>query len=550
MNILPFYIRESSTTRLLTVLFFTVASGITNALFILSINRLLNELPASRAHFLWCVGWFGLYLWFGKVAARQMNMLNNELFYDLSRKVLKKLIRSEYTDFEKIRREEIIGSLVHDATSISHSSNLLIYSLSAVLTIVICLAYLATISGLGFLWITTGVLAGICAPVYLNRNSPEVWKQIREKSQVYSGHLNDLIAGFKELSMNGNKMQDFFDNALLSSLAENRKLKTIGNDHYIKVQTTGSFIIFSALIGFVSFAKLQGLGQGLVVSSTIVFLYITSPLLMIIRAFSTFKQTSVAIHKLEEFIRKISGKEATGPVPARQGPRLEEWSRLVLKDVKYTHQDSSRRMFHIGPVNLELNRGEIVFLTGGNGSGKTTLIKLLLGLYKPQGGKVCFQGNGPDVCSAADSDEFRRHFSPVFFDFHLFRKLYGIELQGKDLLLNQYLRELHLHNKVTVTGGQFDTTDLSHGQRKRLSLLAALLEERSFFVFDEFASEQDPEFKHYIYTTIFPNLKRQGKTVLVITHDMQYFHRCDHLYKMEYGRISKLNAREVPMLEG
>ena len=83
------------------------------------------------------------------------------------------------------------------------------------------------------------------------------------------------------------------------------------------------------------------------------------------------------------------------------------------------------------------------------------------------------------------------------------------------------------------------TIDLSRGQRKRLALLTAYLEDRPFYIFDEWSSDQDPVFRKIFYTQILPELKARGKAILVISHDDPYFHLADRCIKMEDGKLQQ-----------
>jgi putative pyoverdin transport system ATP-binding/permease protein len=97
--------------------------------------------------------------------------------------------------------------------------------------------------------------------------------------------------------------------------------------------------------------------------------------------------------------------------------------------------------------------------------------------------------------------------------------------------------QLQLEHKVRIDKGQFSTLDLSQGQRKRMVLLSAYLDNRPFCVFDEWAADQDPIFKKVFYTKLLPDLKRQDKTVVVITHDDQYFGVADRCIKLVDGLL-------------
>src|SRR5258706_5868064 len=114
----------------------------------------------------------------------------------------------------------------------------------------------------------------------------------------------------------------------------------------------------------------------------------------------------------------------------------------------------------------------------------------------------------------------------------------GLRSAGLDDQAKVYLKQLHLNHKVKVKDGLLSTTAVSQGQRKRLALLTAYLEDRPFYLFDEWASDQDPYFKNIFYTQLLPELKARGKTVLVITHDDKYFDLADRIIKLDYGKLA------------
>ena len=174
--------------------------------------------------------------------------------------------------------------------------------------------------------------------------------------------------------------------------------------------------------------------------------------------------------------------------------------------------------------------GTITFLAGGNGSGKSTLLKLVTGLYPLSAGRLLLDG------TEADGGTVRELFSGVFTDFHLFDRLYGAD-QIDPARMEGLLHGLGLAGKTRLFDGAFTTTDLSTGQRKRLALLIAILEDRPVYVFDEWAADQDPAFRRLFYKTLLPGLKLAGKAIIAATHDDRYFDLCDRLIIMEGGRM-------------
>ena len=71
----------------------------------------------------------------------------------------------------------------------------------------------------------------------------------------------------------------------------------------------------------------------------------------------------------------------------------------------------------------------------------------------------------------------------------------------------------------------------------RKALISALLEDREIYIFDEWAADQDPQFRKRFYEKIIPELKQKGKTIFAVTHDDHYWNLADIVVKMEYGRI-------------
>ncbi len=129
------------------------------------------------------------------------------------------------------------------------------------------------------------------------------------------------------------------------------------------------------------------------------------------------------------------------------------------------------------------------------------------------------------------------YFSVVFSDFYLFDALLGLRGADLDARATRYLMELELDDKVQIRDGAFSTTALSQGQRKRLALLTAFLEDRPIYVFDEWAADQDPHYREIFYRRLLPDLKARGKTVLVISHDDRYYHLASRIIRLEYGKV-------------
>jgi putative ATP-binding cassette transporter len=275
-----------------------------------------------------------------------------------------------------------------------------------------------------------------------------------------------------------------------------------------------------------------------------VLLFIISPLETILNMMPVMGRARVSSDQLDSMGRMLPEPEA-GRTAIAAPERA--WREIELRDVVHEfHSEQDEHGFTLGPINLRFEPGEIVFIVGGNGSGKTTLAKLLVGLYTPESGALLLDGV---PVTEHNVEQYRQLFSTVFSDFYLFESLLGLEHADLDARAQEYLAMLRLEEKVKVLDGAFSTTKLSQGQRKRLALLTAYLEDRPVYLFDEWSADQEPLFREVFYHHILPALRKKSKTVIVITHDDRYFDLADRLIQLEYGRVrSERNLRKASLV--
>ena len=357
----------------------------------------------------------------------------------------------------------------------------------------------------------------------------------REDGDRLVRHFNALTEGTKELKLHFERRTDFLTRTLDSTAESYRRHNIDGMALHALAGSWAQAFVF-LIIGVMIFFSLRFIGAPpqVVTGYVLVLMYIRAPLQIIMNLMPNIGRANVAIAKVEQL-----GLDLSANVESDSGdPGLpdESWVELELAGVTYTYQrENEDTPFTLGPVDLTLSHGELLFVTGGNGSGKTTFAKLLTGLYLPELGSIHLNGL---AINEQNIEYYRQHFTAIFSDFYLFDNFHGLAHPELDAKVQRYLKRLELSHKVEFRDGKLSTLRLSHGQRKRLALLTAYLEDRPIYLFDEWAADQDIHFKDIFYYELLSELKARGKTVIVITHDDRYYHVADRVLKLEFGEIA------------
>jgi putative ATP-binding cassette transporter len=472
-----------------------------------------------------------------------------ELRKDLTRRILATPLRT----LEDAGAARLQATLTSDVFVLGEGFRLLPAFFINLASALGCLAYMAWLSPLGLLGMLGFGVLGVLSYWIPTRGAVRVSEQAREREDDLFGHLRALIDGLKELGLHRRRRRAFLAECLDPAADDLRKLAIRTNDIYGATASWGQFLFF-LLIGLVLFGvpRVTEVGAGTLTGYAFAILYLQQPLSVIFEVLPVMTRGEIALRKIRSFGLWPAEPDEPGEPgepgepDARAGGHPRRFRQLQLRGVTHSyHRELEDDQFALGPIDLTLERGELVFLIGGNGSGKTTLAKLITGLYSPERGELRLNG---EPVTPASREAYRQQFSAVFSDFHLFERLLGAPGDpATRARIQAYLVRLHLDRKITITEGRFSTTQLSQGQRKRLALLAAYLEDRPLYVFDEWAADQDPAFKAVFYEQLLPDLKHLGKTVLVITHDDRYFHAADRLLQLDAGRLIPLATAPAPV---
>lgn len=456
--------------------------------------------------------------------------MGQKAIYDLRMDISRRMLATPLEDLERIGTSRLLAVLTRDVASISTALTVL-PSLSINGALV-----LGALSYLGFLsWRTLVVLFVALVAALLTYRIPlaigrRKQGQARERVDELYGHFRSLSHGVKELKMHRPRRDGFLE--LLGRSGEAFRVTNLSTRRIFNFTESWGEILVFAGVGLLIFVLPQFglLDDSQLTGYVLVLLYIVNPLSTIMTDMPTFSDAEVSVRKIEGLGIAPSAPQSMG----REGEAPPAWERLTLRDVEYRYPGREGSGFRLGPLSLDFTPGELVFLIGGNGSGKTTLAKVLLGLYDPSEGEVLLDGEPVDTTA---SEPYRALFTSIFADTHLFDRLLGLEGGDLDERARGYLERLRLTEHVDVEKGRLSTLDLSQGQKKRLALLTALLEDRPIYMFDEWAADQDPLFREIFYREILPGLRRRGKTVFVISHDDRYYDYADRVIKLDWGRV-------------
>jgi putative ATP-binding cassette transporter len=533
MEIIAFFLQHSRRAVFFSVLA-GVFSGICNAGLLAVINA---ELKSGRPTniLLWSFGGLCVLLPLSRFSSELLlTRLGQDAMYSTRLKLCRQVLSAPLRHLVQLGPARILTTLTDDIPALINALNTLpVLCMNAALCIG-CLIYMGTLSWLLFAIVIGFMIVGIASYQLPIIKVQKIFRIARKNAEELLGHLRALINGTKELKIHSARREAFLSDALDVTAQSLKRHNISALQMYSAAASWGQILVF-IVIGLYLFIlpTVNHFNSSTVTGYTLALLYLMNPLQVIMNSLPQLGRASVALQTLTQMGFKLAAvkPEDSGSTAAP----VTNWKELELRSVTHAYNvENENQSFVLGPVEVSFKHGELVFITGGNGSGKTSLIKLITGLYLPEQGHIYFDGT---EINDQTIEWYRQHFSVVFSDFYLFERLLG--LVGPDLepQAQQFLQELKLSEKVQVAHGKLSTIELSQGQRKRLALLTAYLEDRPIYVFDEWAADQDPYFKNIFYMHLLPELKARNKTVLVISHDDRYYHVADRVIKLDEGQL-------------
>ena len=455
------------------------------------------------------------------------------------KKLLSQIAVADFAQIEIFGQSRLFDSITQSTQNISQNSHMIGMAFRSLLLLVAVMAYVFWLSMLAFFIIVVVVGVGILIYLRMGKTLSMWFGKLHQVETILFDRVSDLFAGIKEVRMWSKRSDAFkvaFDNASDNKAEIGKKAQTMISRQMI--MGISAFYILLAIIVFIVPVYSDSFDADVAKISTAV-LFMIGPISIIVQSMSVLgmaERSAVRMMQLSQDLEDIRE-----PIAEDGMPLSDPFDHVSFENVVFNYPNRDpRHGFELGPIDLSVKRGELLFITGGNGAGKSTLIKLLTGLYRPVSGKVSINNIqlGPQSMSA-----YRNLIATVFSDSHLFEELFGTaDITTEDA--QYWIERFELAHVTGIRDGRFITIALSAGQRKRLALITAILEDRPIIVLDEWAADQDPYFRKKFYREILPELKQRGTTIIAVTHDDHYFDVADRRLHLDTGKLSELDLND------
>lgn len=481
-----------------------------------------------------------------KYSMDQSNEIVEKVVTQIRLRLADKIRRTDLPSFEQLGQNRMHNLLTQELQNFSEAAKLVSRLFASSTLLVVAFLYIAFLSAPAFVVALAVIIIGV--EFYRSRRDAieQDLMEASKQEENFFDTLDHLLQGFKEVKINEARSNEIYHGRLqdIANTTESLKIGSTSklNSTIIFAQTF-SYILIGIMI-FI-FPKLIEIPAATLIQIVTLILFITTgPLQEVVGSFPHLERANVAVRNLQTLEAELERVTLDPISPPDVKIALAPFQLLECVEARFQYNHSQTETpFGIGPLTFSAKRGEIVFLMGGNGAGKSTFLKTLTGLYFPTGGRILLNGEEVD---RRNVNRYRAHFSVIFQDMHLFDRLYGIDPIQPETI-NAMLKTMQLADKTGVTeDGRIENINLSMGQKKRLALIVAELEDREILIFDEWAADQDPIFRRYFYEEYLPSLKRKGKTVIAVTHDDRYYHAADRLYMMEYGTLMEVEKPKTP----
>ena len=381
---------------------------------------------------------------------------------------------------------------------------------------------------------------------YLSKKIKIIQKHIVGETTALAGSTTESLRNIelvKSLGLTEQEVVRLNKNTYKILGLELKKVKRIRSISFIQgtmVNTLRQVILF--ILMWLIFKNQMDAGQ--LVTMQIFSFFVFGPLQEIGNILLSYREAEASLNNFHNLMQKSPETEPVNPKP------LKNIETLSFNEVSFKHQTASQKA--IDNISFKANVGETIAFVGPSGSGKSTLMKLLVGLYRPQDGKILY--NGLDETEIHFND-LRKQIGFVTQDTNLFsgtikENLVFVNPSATDEELNDVLAKASCTNLVSRAEKGLDTMigegglKLSGGEKQRLSIARALLRKPHLLIFDEATSALDSLTEEEITNTIKDISSQKEQITILIAHRLSTIMHADRIYVLEKGDVVETGTHE------
>ena len=523
------------------VLFLALVAGLTRDLLMVVVNKAAAS-PADQTISYWLplfVLTFILVLGSSFTYAILTQAVTTRVINNVRLKLIGSLLKAQPSFIDRREHGALYHILTTDVSIVASFTSTLLNLLPAFIFLCIAIPQIFYYSLVAGFFVILVMIGGTLAYHLQQKTMARLNDDARALEVAYFERVSEMLKGFRELRLHRPRQQSFSSD--LGNVLERLRGLLIKVTRIFETSESAvqglKFLLFAGIVFLVPYlVKTEA-----VITFQILTLVLFSlmPFEQIVTSYPSVIGTLVSYMRINDLSRDLAVVEGVVEHPIE---KAAPFRKITLRDIETRYNSRETSSFSLGPLDFELRSGEVVFLVGSNGSGKTTFMNLLCGLLDPTAGSIEVDGK---LLAPEDMGGYRAHFSAIFTQFHVFRQLYGLEIVTPEQA-DGMIETVGLTGITQIRSEGISRLDLSAGQKRRLALAIALLEDRNVLVLDEFVADQDPEKRDYFFRTLVPWLKAQGKTVVVSTHDLAWLECCDRVITFENGKMSE-KQRPAPV---
>ena len=464
---------------------------------------------------------------------------------ELSTKMLATYMKRDYEYYVNTNTAEIIRSIGTDITGVYNLLDNLFRFLGEAFTALMISVFIMYTDSVMALCII--LIAGACfllLTIGLKRKTKQLGEEKREADAVRGKRAYQAIMGFKEIKVS--HTEEHFIN-LYNEAYEKQRVAEVRNEYIVNIpEKLIEFICIATLLGVICIRISLGIDMTNFIPKLAVFAFAAFRLLPSISRMTRYMNGIVFnnVFLINAYNNFIAIKDDVPMLACKGAESVNEIKfkeNVCIENLNWIYQNSSKLI--LDDLSLEIKRGEAIGIIGASGAGKSTLMDILLGLLKPEQGKVLM--DGADVSAHPNSWSNIVAYVPqsVFLLDDTIRNnvAFGIEDEKiEEKRIWEALKEAQLDEFVKGLPDGLDTQvgergiKFSGGQRQRVAIARALYREPDIIVLDEATSALDNETEKAVMEAI--ELLHGQKTLIIVAHRLSTIENCDKVYEIVNGK--------------